>query len=99
LVILTVSWTVCPGWPQTSILSISASQVARITGMTHIWCPAKTWFLRRVDVHWSALGMHWLHTWWREMRPQKACIIQINSYRELIILKELIIFTQGYSSW
>jgi hypothetical protein len=25
----------CPGWPQTSILSISASQVARITDVSH----------------------------------------------------------------
>jgi hypothetical protein len=24
-------WTICPGWPRTLILPISASQVARIT--------------------------------------------------------------------
>jgi hypothetical protein len=36
-----VSWTICPGWPQTAILLISASQVARITGMGH-WCLALT---------------------------------------------------------
>jgi hypothetical protein len=30
-----VSQTICPGWPQTSILPISASQVARITGVSH----------------------------------------------------------------
>jgi hypothetical protein len=29
------SSTVCPSWPQTSILLISASQVARIIGMSH----------------------------------------------------------------
>jgi hypothetical protein len=32
--------TVFPGWPWTLILQISASQVARITGMSH-WCQAK----------------------------------------------------------
>jgi hypothetical protein len=30
-----VSWTICPGWLQTSILLISASWVARITGVSH----------------------------------------------------------------
>jgi hypothetical protein len=30
-----VSWTICLGWPQTSILPISASQVARITSVSH----------------------------------------------------------------
>jgi hypothetical protein len=34
-----VSRTVCPGWLRTFILLISASQVARITGVSH-WCPA-----------------------------------------------------------
>jgi hypothetical protein len=29
------SWTICPGWLQTMILLISASQVARIAGMSH----------------------------------------------------------------
>jgi hypothetical protein len=33
-----VSWTICLGWFQTSILLISASWVAGITGMRH-WCP------------------------------------------------------------
>jgi hypothetical protein len=27
--------TICPGWPQTTILLISASQVARITSISH----------------------------------------------------------------
>jgi hypothetical protein len=31
--------TVCPGWPSTTILLISASQVAGITGVSH-WCLA-----------------------------------------------------------
>jgi hypothetical protein len=30
-----VSWTICPGWLQPEILLISASWVARITGMSH----------------------------------------------------------------
>jgi hypothetical protein len=34
-----VSRTICPGWPQTEILQISASQVVRITSVSH-WCPA-----------------------------------------------------------
>jgi hypothetical protein len=28
-------WTICLGWPQTMILLISASQIARITGVSH----------------------------------------------------------------
>jgi hypothetical protein len=34
-----VSWTICPSWFWTMILLISASWVARITGMSH-WYPA-----------------------------------------------------------
>jgi hypothetical protein len=30
-----VSWTICPGWPHIVNLPISASQEARITGMSH----------------------------------------------------------------
>jgi hypothetical protein len=30
-----VSWTICPGWFQTTMLLISASWVARIIGMSH----------------------------------------------------------------
>jgi hypothetical protein len=33
-----VLWTICSGWSQTTVLLISASQVARITGMSH-GCP------------------------------------------------------------
>jgi hypothetical protein len=36
-----VSQTVCPSWSQITILPISASQVARFTGMSH-WHPAIT---------------------------------------------------------
>jgi hypothetical protein len=32
---------ICPGWPQASILPISAKQVARITGVSH---PAPAFF-------------------------------------------------------
>jgi hypothetical protein len=35
LVEMGVSWTFCLGWPQTMILLISTSQVARIIGMSH----------------------------------------------------------------
>jgi hypothetical protein len=35
----------CPGWPQTKILLISASQVARMTGMSY-WCPAELHILK-----------------------------------------------------
>jgi hypothetical protein len=41
-----VSWTICPGWLRTEILLISASQIARITGMNHFaWLlsPFFTW--------------------------------------------------------
>jgi hypothetical protein len=31
-----VSWTICPGWPPTLICQISASQEARITGISHL---------------------------------------------------------------
>jgi hypothetical protein len=31
--------TICPGWPQTMILPISISQVARLIGVRH-WHPA-----------------------------------------------------------
>jgi hypothetical protein len=30
-----VSWTLCPGWPQTMIVLISASWIVRITGVRH----------------------------------------------------------------
>jgi hypothetical protein len=30
-----VVWTICPGWPQTLILLISASQAARVIGVSH----------------------------------------------------------------
>jgi hypothetical protein len=39
-----VSQTFCSGWPQTLILPISASQVIRITGVSHE-CPALSTFL------------------------------------------------------
>jgi hypothetical protein len=36
-------WTIFPGWPQTSLIPILASQVARISGVSH-WCLAKRIF-------------------------------------------------------
>jgi hypothetical protein len=44
-----VSWTICLGWLRTVILPISASQVARITGMSHLGlasvCLSNQWYL------------------------------------------------------
>jgi hypothetical protein len=36
-----LSWTLCWSWPPTMTLWISASQVARITGVSH-WSPGRT---------------------------------------------------------
>jgi hypothetical protein len=43
-----VSWTICPYWPLTMILQISASQVARITGMSH-WYQALPYILNNLS--------------------------------------------------
>jgi hypothetical protein len=40
---------ICPGWPQTSVLLISASQVGRITGVSP-WRPQSQSFLKFVFV-------------------------------------------------
>jgi hypothetical protein len=39
-----ILWTICPGWPQTAMLLILVSQVARIIDMSH-WQPALCAFL------------------------------------------------------
>jgi hypothetical protein len=39
-----VSQTICLGWPQAMILQISASQLARIIGMSH-WCLSGSRFI------------------------------------------------------
>jgi hypothetical protein len=41
------SQTFCLDWPQTVILLISASQVARITGMNYWWLAEKVFFRSR----------------------------------------------------
>jgi hypothetical protein len=41
-----ISGTVCLGWPQTSILLISASQVAEITSVSH--CPQLVAFKKKI---------------------------------------------------
>jgi hypothetical protein len=46
------SRTICPGWPQTLILTISASQVARIIGVSH-WHPAKLLSLNTYNNPWN----------------------------------------------
>jgi hypothetical protein len=38
-----ILWTICPGWLRTMILLISASWVARVTGVSHLR-PALLWF-------------------------------------------------------
>jgi hypothetical protein len=38
-----ILWTICPSWPQIAILLISASQVAKITGLSQ--CPGRPLFL------------------------------------------------------
>jgi hypothetical protein len=46
-----VLWTICLGWPQIAILQLSASWVARITGVSH-QCPAVRWNLKcSFDLH------------------------------------------------
>jgi hypothetical protein len=42
------SWIVCPAWPQSRILPISVSQVARITGLSH-WCLACSLLLNMIE--------------------------------------------------
>jgi hypothetical protein len=51
-----ISWTICPSWPQTSILLISASWAARIIGMSHrhLAMSKELW-------HW--VGVQWIHHW------------------------------------
>jgi hypothetical protein len=44
-----ISQTICPCWPQTLILLICASWVARITGMSH-WCLALFYFLSKMFI-------------------------------------------------
>jgi hypothetical protein len=53
-----VSRTICPGWPQTMILPISASQVARITSVSH-WRPAYFYFY--VFMYYYSTYFHRLH--------------------------------------
>jgi hypothetical protein len=45
-----VSHTICPGWPWTLILLISASQVPRTVGLSH-GHPAQPLFLKPGDIH------------------------------------------------
>jgi hypothetical protein len=61
------SWTVCLGWPWTTTLPISASQVARITGLSH-WCPTHSLL---IPLYWSCScqSSFWLPSchiqWWK----------------------------------
>jgi hypothetical protein len=76
--------TICPGWPRTTILWISASQVARTTGMSH-----QCW---AICVILSLLPLMWVwgkEYWWvkktvtTEM-PCNVCLL-LFSYSFLII--------------
>jgi hypothetical protein len=50
-----VWWTTCLGWLGTLILLISASQVARITGMSHChWAFFLTCFVAKSNSHWDS---------------------------------------------
>jgi hypothetical protein len=49
-----VSQTICPGWPQTLILLTSASQIARIIGMSH-WHLATWLILKQASLHLPSL--------------------------------------------
>jgi hypothetical protein len=51
----TGSWTICLGWPQITILLISASQGARLTDMSH-WCLAVKLILIRQLRSWFFEG-------------------------------------------
>jgi hypothetical protein len=53
-----ISWTICPGWLQTAILPISASWVARITGVSYR-CLAPIFFS---TFHSTAVGFQYLKT-------------------------------------
>jgi hypothetical protein len=49
--------TICLGWPWTKILLISASQVAKITGMSH-WHQAKIVGFCSFEKHWEGVCPH-----------------------------------------
>jgi hypothetical protein len=44
-----VSWTICLGCLQTTVILISASWVARITEVNH-WCPSSSFYLKRYQL-------------------------------------------------
>jgi hypothetical protein len=64
-----VLWTICPDWLWTSILLISASWVARITGVSHRAQPNPTswqeeWLLQNMDGQSYGRHLHWRTTSW-----------------------------------
>jgi hypothetical protein len=58
----------CPGWPQTSILPILASQEARVTGVTHR-CLTRQKLLMQGGSRFAEEG----GTSWRIRMPQPGC--------------------------
>jgi hypothetical protein len=54
--------TICPGWLRTTILLISASQVARLTGLSY-WCLAMVYFLSNLHAWlFTSTVFHWLES-------------------------------------
>jgi hypothetical protein len=45
-----VFWTICFGWPQISILSVSASQIATITGVSHRHLPISVYISISISI-------------------------------------------------
>jgi hypothetical protein len=79
-----VSRTICPGWPPTSILLISVSWVASITGMSH-WYPAQLFLIivlrikklkpREVCVNLSEDRVKWHSSYSREAVPIRLFVV------------------------
>jgi hypothetical protein len=85
-----VLWTIWPVWPQTSILPISASQVARIIGMNH-WHMAMNIFLSKNIQVWGAWPL-------LPLSPPSDSLVCVLSYfclclcRHMHVQKEIGIF-------
>jgi hypothetical protein len=92
-------WTICLSWPQTAILFVSASRVARITGVNH-QCPALffalTFWMRKTQLCcrlFCNLGLFphdWEHTWMYHIQEMHDVSIIGNNFYCLLakILKQ-----------
>jgi hypothetical protein len=63
------SQTICPGWPWTSILLISASQVARITSVSHQRPASLALSAAAHTVVWQAELVVSLNLLWAAVKP------------------------------